>query len=198
MNKAAGISFLMVGLSSSTASAQGPGQASEKAGNTQKSLQKGTSESSVATFATVATNSADNSLTNLYRVGVGDVLDVRVKDLGFSGSTLFTVLDGGFIDFPVIGGTVAVAGLTTDEIQALVTSEFKPRALQDAPQVTVGVRQFASHTVIVTGLVVSGGTKILRREAGPLYIVLSRTQARLDAARATIMRADVPTIIVDL
>lgn len=138
------------------------------------------------------------SLTTIYRVGAGDVIDIRVQGLTSSGSTLYTVLEGGFIDLAVMGGTVPVAGLTTDEIQTQLAVEFKRRALQDQANVTVTVRQYASHTVIVTGLVVSGGTKILRREAVPLYVLLAETQSRLDAARAAIMRAGKPVVTLDL
>ncbi|MCU1263999.1 MAG: hypothetical protein JWM21_317 [Acidobacteria bacterium] len=140
----------------------------------------------------------ESSLTAIYRVGAGDVIDIRIRGLATSGSTLFTVLEGGFIDLPVIGGTVPVAGLTTDEIQAHLASELKRRSLQDSPGISVSVRQYASHTIVVTGLVVSGGTKILRREAVPLYVVLAETQSRLDAARASIMRAGKPVQIIDL
>jgi len=52
--------------------------------------------------------------------------------------------------------------------------------------------------VIITGLVGSPGTKILRREAVPLYVLLAEVQPRLDAARAAIMRAGAPTQVVDL
>jgi protein involved in polysaccharide export with SLBB domain len=142
--------------------------------------------------------SDESSLTAIYRVGAGDVIDIRIRDLVTNGSTLFTVLEGGSIDLPVIGGTVPVAGLTTEEIQAQLADELKRRALQDTPKITVGVRQYASHTVLVTGLVVSGGTKILRREAVPLYVVLAESQSRLDAARASIMRPGKPVQIIDL
>lgn len=154
--------------------------------------------SALSTAASSSSTSEESSLTAIYRVGAGDVIDIRIQGLTTSGSTLYTVLEGGFIDLAVIGGTVPVAGLTTDEIQTQLAAEFKRRALQDRANVTVTVRQYASHTVIVTGLVVSGGTKILRREAVPLYVLLAETQSRLDAARAAIMRAGKPVLNVDL
>jgi protein involved in polysaccharide export with SLBB domain len=150
------------------------------------------------TPASSSSASDESSLTAIYRVGPGDVIDIRIRGLATNGSTLFTVLEGGFIDLPIVGGTVPVAGLTIDEIQNQLAAEFKRRALQDEPKITVSVRQYASHTVVVTGLVVSGGTKILRREAVPLYVVMAETQARLDAARASIMRAGKPVLIIDL
>jgi protein involved in polysaccharide export with SLBB domain len=141
---------------------------------------------------------SDDALATIYRVGIGDILNIRLFNLTTSGSTLFTVLEGGFIEFPLTGGTVAVAGLTTDEIQTRLAGELKRRALQDDAQVSVSVRQYASHAVIVTGLVASPGMKILRREAVPLYVILAEAQPRLDAAQATIMRPNAPALSVDL
>lgn len=140
----------------------------------------------------------ENSLTAIYRVGVGDVLDVRVRNMNGAGSTLFTVLEGGTIDFPLLGGPISVAGYTTEEIQNRMAVEFRRRALTEGTQVIVSVRQYASHSIIITGLVASGGTKMLRREAVPLYVVLAESQSRLDAARATIMRGSKPMMTVDL
>ncbi len=158
----------------------------------------GKGQSATTAPAPLAPSSTELSLTEIYRVGAGDVIDIRIRNLATNGSTLFTVMGGGLIDLPVIGGSVQVAGLTTDEIQAQLVAELKRRALHDAPQVTVSVRQYASHSIAVTGLVVSGGTKILRREAVPLYVVLAETQSRLDAAQASIMRAGNPTQTIDL
>lgn len=141
---------------------------------------------------------AEDSLTTIYRVGVGDVLDIRVRNMTGGGSTLFTVLEGGSIDFPLLGGAITVAGYTTEEIQNRMAFELRRRALSDAAQVLVSVRQYASHSIIITGLVVSGGTKMLRREAVPLYVILAESQSRLDASRASIMRGTNPVMTVDL
>ena len=146
----------------------------------------------------VASEPDEPSLTTIYRVGIGDVLDIRVRNPNSGASTLFTVLEGGMIDFPLLGGLVRVAGQTTDEIQTSLAAEFKRRALHDTAQLNVSVRQYVSHSVLITGLVVSGGTKILRREAVPLYVILAESQSRLDGARANIMRAGNALITVDL
>jgi protein involved in polysaccharide export with SLBB domain/TolA-binding protein len=140
----------------------------------------------------------DSALTDIYKVGVGDVLDIRLLNSAANRSTLYSVLEGGLIDFPIAGGPIPVAGLTTKDIQARITSELKRLAVEERTQVAVGVRQYASHTVIITGLVSSPGTKILRREAVPLYVLLAEVQPRLDAALAAIMRAGAPTQVVDL
>jgi len=131
-------------------------------------------------------------LTEIYRVGVGDVLDVRLLNSANNRSTLFTVMEGGMIDLPIAGGSVSVAGLTPEEIQNVIGTELKRRAVQEKAQVSVGVRQYLSHTVTVTGLVVHPGTKFLRREMVPLYVLLAESQLRNDSGRVVIMRAGTP------
>jgi protein involved in polysaccharide export with SLBB domain len=132
-------------------------------------------------------------LTEIYRVGVGDVLDIRLLNSANSRSTLFTVMEGGVIDIPMAGGTVAVAGLTPEEIQNIIGAELKRRAVVEKAKVSVGVRQYLSHSVTVTGLVLHPGTKFLRREMVPLYVVLAESQLRSDSGRVVIMRAGTPT-----
>lgn len=151
---------------------------------------------SVANSEPARTN--DSALTTVYRIGVGDVLDVRFLNSTINRSSLYTVLDGGVIDLPVAGGAIAVVGLSTEEVQARITNELKRRAVEDRPQVSVGIRQYASHTIVVTGLVANPGTKVLRREAVPLYVILADVQPRLDAARAVVMRSGAPASILEL
>jgi protein involved in polysaccharide export with SLBB domain len=142
--------------------------------------------------------SEDKVLTGVYKIGVGDILDIRLLNSATTRSTLYSVIDGGVIDFPVAGGPVQVAGLTTEEIQSRIASELKRRAVEDGAHVTVGVRQYASHTVTITGLVNNPGIKILRREAVPLYVIMADAQPRLDAGRVAIMRAGSNTQALDL
>ena len=136
-----------------------------------------------------ASNITSPSLTDTYRVGIGDILDVRFLNSANGGrSTLFTVVAGGMIDFPVAGGPIMVAGLTTEEIQTRIATELKRRAVEENAQISVGVRQYSSHSVMVTGLVGAPGSRVLRREAVPLYVILAEAQLRNDAGRITIMR----------
>jgi len=141
---------------------------------------------------------ADTALTEIYKVGVGDVLDIRLLNSPSNRSTLYSVVDGGMIDFPLAGGPIQVIGLTTKEIEARLTSDLKRLAVEERTQVTVGVRQYSSHTVVITGLVGHPGTKTLRREAVPLYVLLSEVQPRLDAGRVVIMRGGTATHVLDM
>jgi protein involved in polysaccharide export with SLBB domain len=145
--------------------------------------------------ATSAATAAPAILTNIYRIGVGDVLDIRLLNANRSESTLFTVMEGGLLEYPLAGDPLAVVGKTAEEIGAVLVSKVK---IYDKPQVVVSVRQYASHNVIVTGLVNDPGTKALRREAVPLYVLLAEAQPRPEAGQATIMRAGTPSITVDL
>jgi len=148
---------------------------------------------------TPAASTPERSLTEIYRVGVGDVLDIRLLNWSNSkSSTLFTVVAGGVIDMPVAGGAISVAGLTLEEIQKVISAELKRRAVDDKAQVSVGIRQYASHAVMVTGLVVNPGTRVLRREMVPLYIVLAESQLRNDGGRVVIVRGGTPGQPYDL
>src|SRR5207249_6227883 len=104
--------------------------------------------------------------SQVYRVGVRDVLDIQLADNSSTDSTLFTVLAGGLLDYPFAGNPTVVAGMTTSEIANLLRQRIK---VFDNPKVTVTVRDYASHTITITGFVAVPGTKSLRREAVPLY-----------------------------
>ena len=144
-----------------------------------------------------ATNS-ERQLTDIYRVGVGDVLDIRLPNSATNRSTLFTVVEDGVIDLPIAGGLVSVAGLTPEEIQNVIAAELKRRAVEENARVSVGVRQYLSHSITVTGLVNMPGTRFLRRERVPLYVVLSESQLRNDGARVVILRGGIPGPAYDL
>ena len=145
-----------------------------------------------------ATSVAEQQLTAIYRVGVGDVLDIRFPNSANNRSTLFTVVEDGAIDLPVAGGLFSVAGLTPEEIQATISAELKRRAVDVNGKVSVGVRQYLSHSITVTGLVNVPGIRFLRRERVPLYVVLSESQLRNDGARVGILRGGIPGPTHDL
>lgn len=151
------------------------------------------------TAATVTTPAAGTVTTNpaaagaplpptaLYRVGVGDILDIRLTGGMSRDSTLYTVMSTGMLDYPLAGDPINVVGMTTDEIGARLAAELKRRAVYDRAQFRINVREYASHTAMVSGLVDLPGAKILRREAVPLYVVLSEANPRAEAGRAVII-----------
>ena len=144
-------------------------------------------EKAVATSDDVNAAANELALTKIYRVGPNDVLDIRIND-DASQSTLFTITASGLLEHPMLAEPLTAGGLTTDEISNRLASEIKRRALMDNPKVSVGVRDYASHTILVSGLVKESGTKILRREAIPLYVVVADSQPLPEAARVTVLR----------
>jgi protein involved in polysaccharide export with SLBB domain len=134
------------------------------------------------------------ALSQIYRVGIGDVLDIQLNDNPGPASTLFTVAAGGMLEYPLAGRPLPVAGMTTSEIAAALRQRIK---ILENPTVAVNVRDYASHTVTISGFVAAPGTKTLRREAVPLYALLAESLVLPDAARVTITRSS-NTIAIDL
>lgn len=133
-------------------------------------------------------NADEIALTRIYRIGPNDVLDIRVADPETSSqSTLFTVTGSGLLEHPLLAEPMQVGGLTADEVTAQIENDLKRRAL-DSTKVLVSVRDYASHTILVSGLVKDAGTKALRREAIPLYVVVADAQPLPEAARVAVMR----------
>jgi len=139
-------------------------------------------------------------LTNVYRIGIGDVLDIRLlNDQDPRQSTLYTVLAGGVLDYPLLRDPLTVAGMTTDELAAQLIADFRHRGLYEHPQLRVSVREYASHAVLISGLAGDPGTKILRREAIPLYVVVAEAQPKPEAGRAVVISHSTGRVIsVDL
>ena len=142
--------------------------------------------------------SDDRELTAIYRVGAGDVLDVRLQNASDQ-QTFYTVSSTGLLDHPMLSAPLKVSGLTTEDISRLLESDLKNRSVSGQPQVSVGVREYTSHTILLSGLVKDPGTKVLQREAIPLYVVLADAHPLPEAGRAIVkspQRSE--TIIVDL
>jgi protein involved in polysaccharide export with SLBB domain len=126
-------------------------------------------------------------LTKIYRVGPNDVLDIRLNDSSQQ-STLFTVTATGLLEHPLFVEPMSVAGLTVEEIGTRIDEDLRKRAIIENPKAVVGVRDYASHAVLVSGLVKDAGTKFLRREAIPLYVVVADAQPLPEAAKVSVVR----------
>lgn len=152
------------------------------------SLASSTVESRSVNPIPLSPSSEDLSLTKIYRVGPGDVLDVRINQAQPQQSTLFTVTPAGLLEHPLLAAPLNVSALTTEEIVTKLQDDFKQRALIENPEVTVGIRDYASHSILVSGLVKESGTRFLRREAIPLYVVVADAQPLPEAAKVTVVR----------
>ena len=139
-----------------------------------------------AAASTLPASVASTSLTTIYRIGIGDVLEIRSVLRKTGESSLYTVTAGGFLDYPLAGGPVKVTGMTADELSARLSDELKRRAIIEKPEILVSIREYVSHTAVVSGSVDQPGTKILRAEAMPLYAVLAKASPRVEAGRVVI------------
>ncbi len=133
--------------------------------------------------------------TEIYKVGIGDILFISLQNAPAKDSTYFTVLNDGTIDYPLAGEMVSVNGLTSEEIEDVLKEKVK---LYENPQISVKIREHASHTITVLGLVEKAGEKYLQREAMPLFAVRAEAVVRSKAAVAVIKRANSTTETVDL
>ena len=133
--------------------------------------------------------------TEIYKVGVGDVLFISLQNAPAKDSTYFTVLNDGTIDYPLAGKLISVAGLTTDEIEELLREQI---TLYENPQISVRVRDYASHSITVLGLVEKAGEKFLQREAIPLFVIKAEAVVQPKAAQIVIRRTDSSTETLDL
>jgi protein involved in polysaccharide export with SLBB domain len=169
-----------------------PSRASDSAVEKKGSSEAGADSpvnSSSPPAATTPAPTADPAiaLTSIYRVGAGDVLDIRLLNLTDSRqSTLFTILAGGILEYPLLTSPLVVSGLTVEEVTTRLIAELRQRGVYERPQVNVNVRDYASHAVLVSGLVAEPGTKIIRREAVPLYVVIAEAQPKPEAGRAIV------------
>lgn len=135
------------------------------------------------------------SPTEIYKVGVGDVLFISLQNAPAKESTYFTVLNDGSIDYPLAGEMMSVQGLTTDEIEKALAEKIK---LYKNPQLSVNIREHNSHSYQVLGMVEKPGEKFLQREAVPLFVVRAEAIVQPKVDRVTIKRANSQTETIDL
>ena len=129
---------------------------------------------------------ADPDPTAVYRVGAGDVLEVRVSGGRQTHASSYKVTPTGMLDHPLLVEPLQVEGLTTGEIGARLGEQLRRRAPGSPPEVAVGVREYASHAIIVSGMVREAGTKILQREGVPLYVIIAHAQPLAGAGQAVV------------
>lgn len=130
-------------------------------------------------------NAATISPTEIYKVGVGDVLIIRIQNAPSKETLYFTVLKDGTIDYPLAGEIVQVAGMTTDDIEDSLKEKIK---LYENPQVSVKVREHNSHAFRVLGLVEKPGEKLMQREAIPMFMVRADAIVQQKASRVVVRR----------
>jgi protein involved in polysaccharide export with SLBB domain len=123
----------------------------------------------------------DPDPTAVYRVGPGDVLDVRMTAAsGARRAATYEVTPSGLLDHPALKEPLPVAGLTPEEVGARLQAAL-------GAETAVGVSEYKSHAIIVGGMVKETGTKILQREGVPLYVIVAYAQPLAGAGQAVVV-----------
>jgi len=112
-----------------------------------------------------------SDLSNAYRIGPGDMLQIDVFGHEDLNKTL-KVSPAGLINFPLIGN-IRVADRTVDEVSVEITQKLEERYLRE-PHVTVSVWEYLSQWVNVIGEVALPGRYYL---TGPTTLVDAISQA---------------------
>ncbi len=123
--------------------------------------------------------------TEIYKIGIGDVLFVNLKNSP-AGSGYYAVRTNGTIDYPLAGENVNAVDQT---VAAIEDTLKKGITLFPDPQVEVKVREYASHKVAVSGMVDNPGEKSLQREAIPMFVIRAEAVVSAKATKAVVTRA---------
>jgi protein involved in polysaccharide export with SLBB domain len=163
-------------------------------GNNSLNDNRGQAEGSHTSFSTGGLSAKpsvlnDLDLTKIYRVGPGDVLEVRLTSSASAQPTLHTVTPAGLFQHPELTAPLPCAGLTLEELSASIEDSLKRRSYPNM-NVSVTVNEYVSHTILVSGLVKEPGVKVLKREAIPLYVVVADAQPLPEAENVTVLRHD--------
>ncbi len=151
-------------------------------------VQNRAKSSSTRNSRPATSSSKEVDLTTVYRVGPGDVLDVRLSDDAAAAFSLFTITSAGLLEHPNLTPPLLCVGRTTEEIVALIQQRLKQDSSTTNPNVAVTVNEYVSHTILVSGLVKEPGPKILRREAIPLYVIAADSQLLPEAESVSVVR----------
>ncbi|MFN0140476.1 MAG: polysaccharide biosynthesis/export family protein [Pyrinomonadaceae bacterium] len=129
-------------------------------------------------------------LTEIYRVGAGDVLFVNLKNAPKAGG-YYTVRRDGTIDFPLAGESPSVTGKTVEQIEDALAATI---VLYADPQIEVKIREYGSHKVTVSGMAERVGDRSLTREAIPLFAIRAEAFVMVAATKVNIRRGEMSQV----
>ncbi len=124
-----------------------------------------------------------------YRIGEEDLLEIKVFGVDQLAGTV-RVDPRGQITMPLIGA-VTVAGLTSQQAEALVAAKLRENYLQN-PQVTIFIKEYTTQRVTVEGAVNRPGVYPLRGHSTLLTsLALAGGPARMsETTQVVLFRAD--------
>lgn len=133
-----------------------------------------------------------------YKVGPGDLVKITVYGAPDM-STEVRVAESGGITCPLIG-SVQVAGLSTSEMEKLLSTRYVDGGFLRQPQIAVLIMEFMSQKISVLGHVTKPGQYPQRGSANVLGLIAEAggVDAKTAADRATLTRADGTQAEIDL
>jgi polysaccharide export outer membrane protein len=109
-------------------------------------------------------------LSQDYRVGVGDTLEIQVVDTAELNQTVKVSAEGE-IYFPPVGA-VPVAGLTAAEAEARIASVLQERKLVREPQVLIYIRDYQAKRIYLMGEFVYPGEFVMSQNLSVMDAIL--------------------------
>jgi polysaccharide export outer membrane protein len=131
-----------------------------------------------------------------YVLGPGDVIEVTV--FGYPDLTrMIPIMPDGRVSLPLVG-SVTAAGLTVDQLVAILTRAYA--AYIRNPQVSVSVREFRKVSVSILGQVVRPGTYTLTPGARLLDLISAAGGLTVDAdlREAHLVKSGAAPVAIDL
>lgn len=129
-------------------------------------------------------------LTETYKIGIGDVLFVNLKNAP-KAAGYYTVRGDGTIDFPLAGESPLVLEKTVEQIENSLADAV---TLYANPQIEVKIREYGSHKINVSGMAERVGERSLQREAMPLFAIRAEALVSSSATKVFIRRSAVSQI----
>lgn len=162
-----------------------------KIGIAQQVRTETTAASSTVTAA-VPSLEADNR----YRIGAGDVLEIRVFNRPQLSRDAVRVEGNGMIRMPLLEGEIRAACLTESELSQEITRRYLE--YQKNPQVDVFVKEFNSQPVAVIGAVTTPGRFQLQRRVRLLELLAFAGGPAERAGRTVQVIHNSPPMLCDL
>jgi len=117
---------------------------------------------------TIALQEAKDALVRAYRIGPGDLLEIKVFEVKELDQTV-RVSEDGSITLPLLG-RVVVEGLTQDGVVQKLTGLLQAKFVKN-PQVTIFIKEYKNQQVAVIGAVVNAGSYELIGRRNLLQII---------------------------
>jgi protein involved in polysaccharide export with SLBB domain len=122
------------------------------------------------------------SPTQIYRIGVGDVLYINILNSS-DAKGFYSVRNDGTIDYALAGDNIVAQGRTPEALGKMLASGI---TLFRHAKVEVRVREYASHRILLSGLVSNGGVLYLQRESIPLFVICAGAEVNPKARKVAI------------